>query len=68
MNKYVLSKKIKLGDLVRIRKNNEYFKSKIGIILDFVEENSGFLMYEILVDGHPEWFSDIDLEVICEDR
>jgi|TARA_R110000824_G_scaffold339346_1_gene525836 hypothetical protein len=57
-----------IGDLVRIRKNNEYFKSKVGIILDFVEENSGFLMYEILVNGHPEWFSDIDVETLSESR
>tara|TARA_B100000700_G_C14450151_1_gene581210 strand:- start:14 stop:202 length:189 start_codon:yes stop_codon:yes gene_type:complete len=59
---------MKLGDLVRVRKNNEYFMNKVGVVLDFVEDNSGFFMYEILIEGRPEWFSDIDLEAVDEDR
>lgn len=59
---------MKLGDLVRVRKSNEYFMNKVGVVLDFVEDNSGFFMYEILIEGRPEWFSDIDLEAVDEDR
>ena len=59
---------MKLGDLVSVRKNNEYFMNKVGVVLDFVEDNSGFFMYEILIEGRPEWFSDIDLEAVDEDR
>ena len=41
---------------------------KVGVILDEMEMNTGFSMYEVLIDGQPHWFEDLDIEEISEDR
>ena len=59
---------MEIGDLVRVRKSQEVFSGKVGIIVDQVENQSGFLMCEVLIEGYPHWFNDIDLQVVNEDR
>ena len=61
---------MKIGDLVRIRSN---FRSGIsdnciGIIVDSVEDESGYLNFNIVLDNtsEPEWYVDFELEVIDE--
>ena len=63
-----------LGELVRIKNittrhiGSAPYKGRVGIVLDSVEMETGFLMYEVLIDNMCLWFDDIDLENIHEDR
>tara|TARA_Y100000593_G_C4123880_1_gene244037 strand:- start:96 stop:275 length:180 start_codon:yes stop_codon:yes gene_type:complete len=57
-----------LGDLVRVRVKDSPYSEKIGVILDSVEDTSGFYMFEVLIAGEPEWFDSIQLEMIDENR
>ena len=57
---------MKIGSLIRVRAHEKYLYGKVGVILDTVELRTGFLMYEILIEGETEWFDDIDLEVILD--
>ena len=60
--------KIGLGDLVRIRERESEFSGKIGVVLDGYEDDDGFHMYELLIGGETEWFHDIVLEAMLENR
>ena len=58
---------MKHGELVKIKKP-QTFANKIGLILDSVEMNSGFLWYEVMIDNERHWFDEINLEVVHENR
>tara|TARA_E500000331_G_scaffold350488_1_gene395466 strand:- start:2774 stop:2983 length:210 start_codon:yes stop_codon:yes gene_type:complete len=69
-----LSRGLQVGDLVRVknvkipeREGKEHAGSH-GIIIDFLEDNLGFYDFEILLDHGPEWFRDLELELIDEAR
>ena len=57
-----------IGDLIRVRSHEKYFSGKMGIVLDTLVLPDGFTMYEILIEGNTDWFNDIDLEMLSEDR
>jgi hypothetical protein len=59
---------VNLGDLVRVKIKDAPYSGKIGVILDSVEDNLGFYMFEVLIAGKPEWFDSIQLEVVNESR
>jgi len=67
---------VKVGDLVRIRLGKTARCSTAatrrmiyhGIILDSMERDSGFFEYRVFSNGDIEWFCDLELEVISEDR
>ena len=65
---------MKVGDLVRVkpRLNLERLRSSQwdyhGIILHAMERDTGFFEYQVYGDGGSEWFCDLELEVISEDR
>jgi len=62
--------KIKLGRGVRLNLKSEpvYSVPYHGIILDAMERDTGFFEYQVYGDGGSEWFCDLELEVISEDR
>ena len=68
---------MKVGDLVRVKlgrtprvrhprgwEQRDYH----GIILYSMERDTGFFEYQVYGDGGSEWFCDLELEVISEDR
>mgnify|MGYP006416547639 CR=1 FL=1 len=73
---------MKVGDLVTVRlgrlwikhgggaasTKNPHVKYTRGIILDCIEGTDGFFNYEVFFDGMTEWFSDLELEALNENR
>ena len=66
-----------IGDLVKIKTEINYFGETAelpvvliyhGIILDAMERDTGFFEYQVFCNGDIEWFCDLELEVISEDR
>ena len=68
---------MKVGDLVRVKPR---LKPRVrhprgweqrdyhGIILYAMERDTGFFEYQVYGDRGSEWFCDLELEVISEDR
>ena len=56
------------GKLVRIKTKEKTFIDRIGLVLDSIEMNTGYIWYEVMLDNERYWFDEIDLEVINEDR
>tara|TARA_Y100001937_G_scaffold114212_1_gene163714 strand:+ start:52 stop:231 length:180 start_codon:yes stop_codon:yes gene_type:complete len=59
---------VKYNKLVRIKTKEKTFQGKIGIVLDSMEMNSGYIWYEVMFDNERHWFDEINLEVIDEGR
>tara|TARA_Y100000310_G_scaffold182257_1_gene182345 strand:- start:3469 stop:3669 length:201 start_codon:yes stop_codon:yes gene_type:complete len=64
-----------VGDLVRVKlgrttahRRDLYQGDYHGIILYAMERDTGFFEYQVYGDGGSEWFCDLELEVISEDR
>ena len=49
-----------IGDLVSVI----YLKPKVGIIIDILDLEDGFSMYEVIVNGEPVWLKDLEIEVL----
>lgn len=60
---------VKHGELVKINTTSiPGIVDKVGLVLDSVEMNTGFLWYEVMIDNERHWFNELDLEVISENR
>ena len=61
---------MKIGDLVKILPDyrSGISESFVGIIVDSVEDESGYLNFNVVLDNNsdPEWYIDFELEVIGE--
>ncbi len=60
-------KKMKIGDLVRIKNNTEKFNlpQDIGVIIDIYQDDAGYYpKYEVRIGHERGWFDSIQLEVI----
>ncbi len=57
-----------IGDVVIVRKSATAYSGKTGIILDQIDDDMGFKMCEVLIEGEVEWLYDLDLKVISESR
>ena len=59
-----------IGQLVKVRMSSkpQNLAGKMGVILDEMEMNTGFSMYEVLIDGQPHWLEDLDIERLHENR
>ena len=66
--------KVKVGDLVRVKKppfipKGEYGREKEGlhgVIIDAVEMDDGFYEFEVLFEHDVDWFSSLELEILNE--
>ena len=38
----------------------------MGIVIDALDMSGGYTMYEVLIDGTPEWIDDVHLEKLTE--
>tara|TARA_B100000214_G_C23845202_1_gene570727 strand:+ start:616 stop:825 length:210 start_codon:yes stop_codon:yes gene_type:complete len=69
-----LKRALQIGDLVRIKNvespeiEGKAYAGNHGIIVDFLEDHLGFYDFEVLLDHGPEWFRDLELELIDEAR
>lgn len=60
----ILKYYVKHGELVKIKTQSSGLINKVGIVLDSIEMNTGFLWCEVMIDNERHWFDEIDLEVI----
>ena len=62
---------MKIGDLVSIRQSyrSNMLDNYFGIIIDSIEDESGYFNFNIILDNNvnPEWYADFEIEVINED-
>jgi hypothetical protein len=64
---------MKVGDLVMVKKPtfipNEELKRERqgdhGVIIDALQMEDGFWDFEVLFENEVDWFSDLELEVLC---
>ena len=58
-----------IGDLVKvvhIKDCSKHLLGQMGIVIDALDMSSGYTMYEVLIDGTPEWIDDVHLEKLTE--
>jgi len=67
---------VKVGDLVRLKPPKDAtmkhpmrkwpWADEVGIIVDLIEDETGFYDYQVVFSHGPEWVKDLLLELVCE--